>query len=145
MKGYLLDVSVLLALSWPRHEFHRSVERWFAANSSKGWATCPMTETAFVRILSSQSFSPRAVTTKEAFDALASNTKHPMHQFWKDDLSLTEAWANLNVGAIGPQQVTDAYLLALAIHHGGKLATLDKRLANFLGSTRERASLELIQ
>jgi len=145
MTAYLLDVSVLLALSWPGHQFHHLAHQWFNRNSSKGWATCPLAETGFVRILSSPAFSPRAVSTKEAFEALVFNNKHPNHQFWSDDLSLTQAWEKLDIEIFGPLQVTDFYLLALAIHHGGKLATLDRRFANFVGGGKQRAHLEVIQ
>jgi uncharacterized protein len=145
MTGYLLlDVNVLLALSWPGHQFHSLVEEWFARNSSKGWATCPLVEAGFVRILSNPAFSPRAVSTQEAVEALRINTKHPKHHFWNDDLSLAQVWATLKLTAIGHRQVRDAYLLALAVQHGGKLATLDKRLETFIGSG-ERAYLEIIQ
>ena len=116
----------------------------FASNSSKGWATCPLVEAGFVRILSNPAFSPRAVSTKEAVEALRISTQHPKHHFWNDDLSLTQAWAAQQYKALGHQQVTDAYLLALAVHHGGKLATLDKRLGNSIGSG-ERNYLEIIQ
>jgi len=126
MTAHLLDVNVLLALSWPGHKFHESVQKWFASNAAKGWATCPMVEAGFVRILSNPSFSARAVSPKEAIDALRLNTQHPAHQFWPDDIALAGALANLQHRVVGHQQITDAYLLALAIHHRGKLATLDK-------------------
>jgi hypothetical protein len=83
-----------------------------------------MVEAGFVRILSSPAFSPQAVSPKEAIDALKFNTKHSAHQFWPDDLPLADALAKLQHR--GHQQITDAYLLALAIHHRGKLATLDQ-------------------
>jgi uncharacterized protein len=126
MTAYLLDVNVLMALSWPGHEFHEVVQKWFASHAGKGWATCPMVEAGFVRILSNPAFSPRAVSPKEAIDALKFNTKHSAHQFWPDDLPLADALANLQHRVAGHQQITDGYLLALAIHHRGKLATLDK-------------------
>jgi uncharacterized protein len=126
MKAYLLDVNVLLALSWPDHQHHNRVHTWFARNAPKGWATCPMVQGGFVRIASNPAFSPRAVSPKEALGALARNTRHPAHQFWPDDISLVDGLVNLQSRIVGHQQVTDAYLLALAMHHGGKLATLDK-------------------
>lgn len=145
MSAYLLDVNVLLALSWPAHQFHGVVQKWFAANSSKGWATCPLVQAGFVRILSNPAFSARAVTTKEAFEALEANTKHPTHRFWSDDLPLVAVSANLRADRLGHQQVTDAYLLALAIHNRGKLATLDQRLKSLVGNDRERDHLEVIR
>lgn len=126
MSTYLLDVNVLLALSWPGHKFHETVQKWFGRNASKGWATCPMVEAGFVRILSNPAFSAHAVSPKEATDALRFNTRHVAHRFWPDDIPLAGALSNLEDRVRGHQQITDGYLLALAIHHRGKLATLDK-------------------
>jgi uncharacterized protein len=77
-------------------------------------------------------FSPRAVSPKEAVDALTRSLKHPAHQFWPDDLPLAEGLSTLRDRIVGHQQVMDAYLVGLAIHHRGKLATLDKRLLGLL-------------
>jgi len=132
MSVYLLDVNVLLALSWPKHTAHAIAQRWFARNAARGWATCPVVEAGFVRILSNPAFSAYAVTPKEALEALEITTQHPAHRFWPDDLRVAEALAGLKNRLYGHQQVTDAYLLGLAIHHKGKLATLEQRLAEML-------------
>jgi len=129
MTAHLLDVNVLLALSWPGHANHSRAQRWFARNAAKGWATCPMVEAGFVRILSNPAFSPRAVSPKEAIHALAINVTHPAHQFWPDDISLADGVANLQNRIVGHQQINDAYLVGLAIHHRGKLATMDRAIA----------------
>jgi toxin-antitoxin system PIN domain toxin len=134
MKAYLLDVNVLLALSWPDHQFHDRVQDWFGRHGAKAWPTCPMVQAGFVRILSNPAFSKRAVTPKEAVDALASNIRHPGHQFWADDISLVAGLGNLGRPIIGHNQVTDAYLLALAVHHRGKLATLDRGMLAWSGA-----------
>jgi uncharacterized protein len=125
---HLLDVNVLLALAWPGHQFHTTAQKWFSQHAPQGWATCPMTEAGFVRIISNPGFSPRAVSTAEALAALSVNVKHPSHQFWPDDISLTQLPKSLQTKLTGHKQVTDLYLLALAQHHQGKLATLDRTL-----------------
>jgi uncharacterized protein len=125
MTAYLLDVNVLLALSWPEHQFHEVVQGWFSRHARKGWATCPMVEAGFVRILSNPAFSAHAISPSEAVNALKFNTRHSAHQFWPDDLSVAEALASLPQEVGGHKQITDAYLLALAVRHRGKLATLD--------------------
>ncbi|MGC2473108.1 MAG: TA system VapC family ribonuclease toxin [Candidatus Sulfotelmatobacter sp.] len=132
MTAYLLDVNVLIALSWPGHEFHEVTQKWFGRNAQKGWATCPLVEASFVRILSNPAFSVHAVTPKEAVHVLGLNTSHPAHQFWADDLPLADGLTMFKDRLVGHQQVTDAYLLALATHRKGKLATLDKRLAGLV-------------
>jgi len=87
-----------------------------------------MVEAGFVRILSNPAFSSQAVSPKEAIQALGINVRHPAHQFWPDDISLAEL-AKLQDRIVGHQQITDAYLLCLAIHHRGKLATMDRGVA----------------
>ncbi|HAB15647.1 MAG TPA: VapC toxin family PIN domain ribonuclease, partial [Verrucomicrobiales bacterium] len=52
MKGHLLDTNVLIALLWPSHAQHERAVKWFTRHRAKGWATCPLTETGFVRIVS---------------------------------------------------------------------------------------------
>ncbi|HEY3972298.1 MAG TPA: TA system VapC family ribonuclease toxin [Candidatus Sulfotelmatobacter sp.] len=142
--AYLLDVNVLLALSWPAHEFHAKVQRWFAGNAVKGWATCPIVETGFVRIVSNPAFSPHAVSPAEALAALRITLRHPAHQFWADDISVSDGMGNLGIRILGHQQITDAYLLALAMHRRGKVATLDKKLVGLLEGNNERSHVELI-
>ncbi len=143
--AYLLDVNVLIALSWPGHPFHKSAQQWFGRHAAEGWATCPIVQAGFVRIISNPAFSDKAVTPKEALKVLGENLKHPGHHFWPDDISLPDALSNLKEWVVGPKQVTDAYLLSLAMHHRGKLATTDRSLLSALGSSRERSHVELIQ
>ena len=132
MSAYLLDVNVLIALSWPGHGSHASVQRWFGKKSSQGWATCPFTEAAFVRIISNPAFSPHALGVMEAVDILKTNCEHRLHRFWEDSIGYAEAVESLRVDLTGHQQVTDAYLLALALRNRGKLATLDRSVAALL-------------
>ncbi len=89
-----------------------------------------MVQTGFVHFASNPVFSPRAVSPEEALDVLASNTRHPAHQFWPDDISLADGLVNLQRRTVGREQVTDAYLHALAICHRHRLASLDR---GFLG------------
>jgi len=127
--AYLLDTNLLIALLWPSHERHEMAAAWFAAHRGKGWATCPLTEAGFVRIVSNPAFSRDAVQPRDAARVLGANTAARDHVFWGDDLPLGEAVAFAGVRLMGHQQVTDAYLLGLAIHRGGVLATLDRRLS----------------
>jgi uncharacterized protein len=61
---------------------------WFARNRGKAWATCPLTEPGFVRIVSNPAFSRDAVTLREAAGVLAANTTAKEHLFWPDELPL---------------------------------------------------------
>jgi hypothetical protein len=129
MKGYLLDTNLLIALLWPSHARHELALKWFTRHRAKGWATCPLTQAGFIRIVSNPAFSRDAVQPREAIQVLSANTAASDHTFWPDDLPVAEAVAFAGVRLIGHQQMTDAYLLGLAIRRGGVLATLDQRIA----------------
>jgi hypothetical protein len=145
MKGYLLDTNLLIALLWPSHEQHDLAVKWFTRHRTKGWATCPITQAGFVRIVSNPAFSRDAVQPREAIHVLAANTAAKDHTFWPDEIPVAEAVAFAGIRLMGHQQVTDAYLLGLAIRRGGVLATLDERIAA-LTETRSAGwtSLELV-
>jgi len=128
----LLDVNVLIALLWPPHEAHARAQRWFAQNARHGWATCAMTQAGFVRIVSNPIFSRRAVSPRDALDVLSGSLQHPAHHFWTEDIGVTEAFAHFGRRLLGHQQITDAYLLGLAIQKKGRLATLDAGLSSLL-------------
>ncbi len=145
MSVFLLDVNVLIALMWPAHEAHASAQRWFAQHAREGWATCAFTQAGFVRILSNPAFSPDAVTPREAVDLLSANVKHRHHQYWGDTTSFIDAIAPFRNRLVGHRQVTDAYLLGLAIHHRGRLATLDRGiLALIPEAAPARSRIELL-
>ena len=145
MKGYLLDTNVLIALLWPSHAQHDLAVKWFTRRRGKGWATCPLTEAGFVRIVSNPAFSRDAVTPREAVGVLAANTAAKDHAFWPDDLPFAEAIAFAGTRLVGHQQVTDAYLLGLALRRGGVLSTLDERIAALTApKSAERKALEIV-
>ncbi len=145
MKGYLLDTNVLIALLWPSHARHELAVNWFARHRAKGWATCALTEAGFVRIVSNPAFSRDAVTPREAAGVLAANTAAKVHSFWAEELPFAEATAFAGVRLVGHQQVTDAYLLGLALRRGGVLATLDERIAALTEpKSAERKALEIV-
>ena len=125
----LLDVNVLIALIDPVHISHDAAHDWFAEHGAAGWATCPLTENGVIRIVGSPKYpnspgSPAAVAAIVAQLRLLAG-----HVFWPDDISLV---GNDNVDPariLTSAQVTDSYLLALAVAHGGRLATFDRRLS----------------
>jgi toxin-antitoxin system PIN domain toxin len=140
----LLDVNVLIATAWPTHQAHMRVQQWLVRHAREGWATCPLTESAFVRIISNPAFSPSALTPADALALLHANLRHPSHCFWEDDIPFVQAVATFTNRLVGHQQVADAYLLGLAIHRKGKLVTLDRAILTLLpenSSERERVVL----
>ena len=124
MSAALLDVNVLIALLDPRHLDHERVHAWADVELDRGWATCAITENGFVRIVSQAAY-PNSVTVAQAATTLAAGAAHAAHQFWPCELSFSDAGIRSD-RLLGPRQVTDTYLLALAVARGGHLVTLDK-------------------
>ena len=145
MKSRLLDIDMLIARLCPSHARHELAVKWFARHRSKGWATCPLTEANFVRIVSNAAFSRDAVTPREAAGVLAADTAAKDHLFWPDELPFADAAAHARTRLVGYQQVTDAYPLGLVLRWGGVLATLDERIAALTGpKSAERRALEIV-
>lgn len=138
---FLLDANVLIALCWPTHGSHRVVEEWFGLRGARGWATCPFTQSAFVRIVSNPAFSRDALAPAKAVRLLQDNLQHAGHRFWPADIPVADAMRGTITRLRGHQQITDAYLIALAVKNRGRLATLDRGILQ-LGTT---GSLELIE
>jgi hypothetical protein len=118
----LLDINVLVALAWPNHEHHALATRWFYQNEWAGWATCPLSESGFIRVSSNQHAIPGAKSPLEAADLLLQITSLPN---LSDDISLTASKVVDLRKLTGYRQVTDAHLLGIALRHGARLATLD--------------------
>lgn len=129
MNPYLLDVNVLIALAWPSHVHHHVVKSWFLEHGRKAWVTCPITQSAFVRISSNTGIIVDAVRPEQALNLLKQLTAVAGHIFWTDEASLAEKNFEFPDFLTGHRQVTDAYLLSLAIRKKGKLATLDRGIA----------------
>ena len=72
------------------------------------------------------------MTPREAIKILEANVKHVAHQFWAGEIGFVEATRPFAQRLIGHQQVTDAYLLGLAMHKKGKLATMDRGVLELL-------------
>jgi toxin-antitoxin system PIN domain toxin len=123
---YLLDVNVLIAMADPAHVHHAQVQLWFHAQPGRGWATCPLTENTFLRILSVPSYPGSPGDPMAVRQLLTRMCAFPGHQFWPDHLTLNDAARFPALPAF--KHLTDLYLLALAVSHHGKLATLDRRI-----------------
>lgn len=132
MKTALLDLNVLAALLWPAHEHHDAAHRWFRARRPAPWATTPLTQLGFVRLVSNPAFSREALSPAGAAALLAQNLATPAHRFWSDSLQVPAALRATEATLQGHQQVTDAYLLALAVRHHAIVATFDRGLRSFI-------------
>lgn len=123
----LLDVNVLLALLDTKHVHYVQAHRWLNANLGSGWASCPLTENGHLRIITGPSY-PNRKTPGEAIARLDESKRNGHHAFWPDDVSITDATVFNRDRLRGHQQITDVYLLALAVAHGGRLVTFDANI-----------------
>ena len=127
----LLDVNVLIALAWPSHVHHRHAHAWFSANQAAGWATCPLTQCAFIRVSSNPKIIPEAVTPREALALLQKIVSLERHVFWPDEVPFHHEAIPTEL-LVSHRQITDAYLLGLSIRNKAKLVTLDRGVAALL-------------
>jgi uncharacterized protein len=125
----LLDVNVLVALFDPAHVQHEPAHKWFAVNRKFRWATCPLTENAFVRVLSNPAYPGESVTIEDAVSRLRTLCSDRDHVFWPGSASLRERgrfrWDEVRNHC----ELTGIYLLALAISNKGRLATFDSTIS----------------
>ena len=122
----LLDVNALVALAWDAHIHHSAVRSWFATSAPEGWATCPLTESGFVRVSSNPKVLPHPISVEQARTVLRALRENAHHRFLADDVSL----ADTEIPPLpGHRQVTDAHLLAIARRHDTRLVTFDAAAA----------------
>lgn len=124
MTRALLDINVLIALLDPDHSLHDSARDWFGRNAPSGWASCPIIQNGCVRIMAHPGY-PNALPVRAVMERLHEATRGPHHEFWADDVSLLEPRIADASRIHGPRQLTDLYLLALAVHRGGRFVTFD--------------------
>ncbi len=123
----LLDVNVLVALMDAGHMHHSTAINWLENNLSAGWASCPITQNGCIRIMSQPNY-PGAIPAAQVAERLAEASGSPSHEFWPDSISLLNIeifnWSKM----LGHRQVTDIYLLTLAVRNGGRFVTFDRRM-----------------
>ncbi|MFT4101233.1 MAG: VapC toxin family PIN domain ribonuclease [Burkholderiaceae bacterium] len=129
MTVHLLDVNVLIALVDPAHIQHDQAHDWFARVGRKAFATCPITENGLVRIVGHPRYPNSPGPPSAVLQSLAAIRGLPGHRFWPDDLSIADAEFFASELLSSHSRVTDSYLLALAHEKGGRLATMDLKLA----------------
>ena len=125
---YLLDANVLISLCDEMHAHHERTNHWFERHGATSWATCPLTENAFVRITSRTSYPRSTGSVTDQLQVLRELCSLSGHRFWPDDISLLkeEMWSA--TGHLNPDDLTDLYLLALAVKNKGTLVSLDKTI-----------------
>jgi hypothetical protein len=139
----LLDINVLIALLDPDHVAHARARSWLRGHAKAGWASCPITQNGCVRIMSQPAY-PNPLPTGAVIGRLATASRHPKHAFWADDVSLLDSKVVDAKQIHRPRQVTDLYLLALAVHHEGTFATFDDRVTIAAVAQAKAANLTVI-
>ena len=120
----LFDLNLLIALIDEEHIHYTRAHEWWATNRAEGWASCPLTQNGFLRIVSQPNYA-KPIPLSAAFDLLRRATAASEHVFWPDDISIFDPQHFDAARLLGPKQLTDVYLLALAVKHAGRLATFD--------------------
>lgn len=138
----LLDVNVLVALLQPAHFHHRPAIEWLASHGRRGWASCPLTQNGCIRILSMPSY-PDAQPAAAVAERLARATADARHAFWPDSISLLSSDHLRWEQALSARQLTDCYLLALAVANGGRLVTFDRSIP--LGAVPKAQARHLVR
>jgi len=138
----LLDVNVLIALHDRDHALHERAAIWFDTNARFGWASCPLTQNGCLRIMSQPGYGqpqPLAVL----ISMLRVSVDTGFHAFWSDDISILEESRFQHGHMHSPRQLTDLYLLALAVKNGGRFVTFDLRIpaTAVAGATQEHLVL----
>lgn len=129
MPRALFDVNALIALVDPNHIFHERNHRWWAENHGFGWAICPLVENGVLRIMSQPAYSSsRQFRISELVETFQTFRAATNWEFWADDWSLMDGRIFESRWLVGHRQITDSYLLALAVHRGGRLVTFDGQI-----------------
>jgi uncharacterized protein len=137
----LLDVNVLIALLDADHSMHRRATQWFASEAVKGWASCPITQNGCLRIMSHAGYR-NALPVKAIMERLGEASASPLHEFWPDDITLLDPKIADATRIHGPRQITDVYLLALAVRRGGRFVTFDESIS--IEAVRSAATKHLV-
>ena len=124
MTRALLDINVLIALLDPDHSLHQRAREWFSQHAASGWASCPLTQNGCVRIMSHPGY-PNALPVRAVMERLREATASAYHEFWPDAVSLLDPRIADASRIHGPRQLTDVYLLALAVSRDGRFVTFD--------------------
>jgi toxin-antitoxin system PIN domain toxin len=138
---YLLDLNVLIAMSWPQHVHHDRAQQWFATLDEQ-WATTAVTESGFVRLSANPVIVHRSASAADGIAALQAMRQLDGHVFLVDDTSLTAPAISL-ARLMSTKQVTDFHLVNLAARHEAVLATFDRAILSYL-EPEDRPHLHLI-
>jgi toxin-antitoxin system PIN domain toxin len=138
---YLVDVNLLIALVDEEHTHYPAATNWLNAMGDEVWGACAFSQAGFLRIMTNPKLGSYSV--RDATRVLISLSQHPKYRFWP----IADDWASLTAPFIervfGHQQITDAYLLGLAIKEDGILVTMDSAIKHLAGARYSKNVLTL--
>jgi toxin-antitoxin system PIN domain toxin len=126
--GYLLDANILIAILDRDHVHHRPCRKWFESVGHHHWHTCPTTENGAIRVLSGGSYPGKRQRPDEAIERLESLLTLGRHEFIRETMSIRDRQVFIRMHLRGAKQITDTYLLGVAVASGATFATRDHRL-----------------
>ena len=141
---WLLDANLLIALTHAAHIHHAEAHAWFATRAKRRWATCALTQLAFVRLTSNPKVVGTEIAPAQALQALGEMAALSTHEYWADAPEPLRLATLQSAALVGHRQVTDAYLLGLAALKQQRLATLDRGLESFAVAIGLTAHVELV-
>ena len=124
----LLDINVLIALLDASHVMHDTATGWLEKNLNEGWASCPITQNGVIRIMSQPAY-PNSHALLDVSNRLSLACAENYHIFWPDEVSILDSKFFKRDNILGHRQITDVYLLALAVYNEGRFVTFDKRVS----------------
>jgi toxin-antitoxin system PIN domain toxin len=129
----------LIALVDSGHQHYKTAQDWFISSGNDHVGLCPLTEMGFLRITTNPAYRPAPRTIAEAIAILLvlkghPRFAHPLYGYWEIKESWVDLTARFALRISGHRQVTDAYLLGLAIKEKGALVTFDKGIRYMAGA-----------
>ena len=124
----LLDVNVWVAQFDDAHVASPRANE-FIETAGVRIATCPLVENGVIRVLNLPGYGRRGALGLQAVRSQLVHACNTLdHEFWADSISLRDDAAVDFNRVHGHNQITDLYLLALAVRHGGTLVTFDQNI-----------------
>ena len=140
----LLDINVIISLLDSGHVMHGAAIHWLERELNHGWATCPITQNGVLRIMSQPAY-PNHRPVAQVAERLEEACKHASHVFWPEQISLLKKGLIRWERMLGHRQITDSYLLALAVTHGGRFVSFDQRICVDLVPDASQTHLAIIE
>lgn len=121
------DVNVLIALFDTAHQHHTAANRAFLEHGMDGWGTCAVVENGFIRIVSNPSYA-NAVSVADATSLLLQAIANTQHHRLDHSVNLLDAGRFRTHTLLSHKQITDLYLIGMAICHDVMLITFDRNI-----------------